>query len=123
MISSAPDSWKHLKSPMNRPSFNETLNTEQARIEFHQKIIADDDNIPSNDDEGDDQIPALEILDDDVILSEGQRDFERIQLDCIIPYSEIYLVKETGEILLLYYRNYEISIPVGLLAKNVHTVN
>lgn len=62
--------------------------------------MRDDQNIPSEEEEGDDQIPAKEVSEDDVFQSEDQEGVDRNSSNRKIPYSGTCLFEETGEILL-----------------------
>lgn len=61
--------------------------------------------------------------DDYIIASYHQKDSKGISPNCKIPYKGIFLLENTGEILLLYKRNYEILISVCLIASKRHPLN
>lgn len=70
----------------------------KVMIEFIQKFMPDDDEIPAEDQEG----------------------VKNISAKCKIVYSDICLFEETGEIFQCNKKNYPLSIFVGVMANKMH---
>lgn len=64
-----------------------------------------------------------EISHDSLYLFEDEEDVELIPPNCTVPYGEICLFEETGEVVLFSKRTYKVSISAGLMANQIHHVN
>lgn len=53
----------------------------------------------------------------------NQKGIEHLPSKCKIPYSKIWLLEKSGDILLFNTSSYKVSTSVGIMANNMHRVN
>lgn len=82
-----------------------------------------DAEISADEEKGDDQIPPQCIPENDIITSEGQEEIERIPRNSKMPYSENCLLEETVDILLFNKRSYDISVSVSSMTNRMLPAN
>lgn len=112
---------------------------------YSAKTFSDDEDILSDDQECDDQIPPQDMPDDNVISSDKEEDddqvspqfsshddeilsedkevVERIPPNCRLLYSETCLLEEAGDIVPFNKKNCNVSVSVGFMAKKMQPVN
>lgn len=84
--------------------------------------MPDYEKVPSDEEDGDDRIPA-QFVPDDGIPSEVKEFVQRILQNGKIPYSEMFLFEEAGGLLLFNEKYYKVQISIGLMVNKMHHVN
>lgn len=84
--------------------YETTSEKQEGNTRAPPQLISDDDEIPSDEEKGNSRISPQEIQDDDKVPSELQEVVGRILPNCKIPCGEIFLLVETGKILLFKKR-------------------
>lgn len=82
-----------------------------------------DEEISSEEEEGDYQIPRQGIPSSDFILSADQEGVECIPPNSEVPCCVIFLLKETEEIVIFNKKSYKVSLSIGLVPKKMHPFN
>lgn len=85
--------------------------------------MLDNEEVPSDEDQGDDPVRPRIILNDDVAISEDGVGVRRIPTKCKISYCKISLFKKTGDVRQVSNRTFQVLIPVGRMANNMQPFN